>query len=63
MVAKSLTKMAIRPTAPVPVITRMWRAIEPVTKRGRGGARIGAGGVAVTDMDACLRAPGALGNR
>ena len=49
MVAKSLTKMAISPTAPVPVITRMWRAMEPVTKRG-GGATVGADGNAETDM-------------
>ena len=61
MVAKSLTKMAISPTAPVPVITRMWRAMEPVTKRG-GGATIGAGGNAETDMEASLGAPRALGN-
>ena len=62
MVAKSLTKMAISPTAPVPVITRMWRAMEPVTKRGGGGATIGAGGNAETDMEASLGAPRALGN-
>ena len=62
MVAKSLTKMAISPTAPVPVITKMWRAMEPVTKRGAGGATIGAGGNAETDMEASLGAPRALGN-
>src|SRR5262245_48979535 len=49
MVAKSLTKMAISPTAPVPVITTMWRAMDPVTKRG-AGARMAAGGDAETDM-------------
>ena len=39
MLAKSLKKIAIRPTALVPVITRMWRGIEPVTKRGGAAAR------------------------
>jgi hypothetical protein len=49
--------------APVPVITRMWRAMGPVTKRGGGGgATIGAGGNAETDMDASLAVLQALGN-
>ena len=34
----------------------------PVTKRGGGGATIGAGGTAETDMEASLAAPRALGN-
>src|SRR5262245_13106797 len=36
MLAKSLKKIDMRPTALVPVITKMWRPIEPVTKRGPG---------------------------
>src|SRR5262249_44178358 len=38
MLAKSLKNIDMRPTALVPVITSMWRAIEPVTKRGGTGA-------------------------
>jgi hypothetical protein len=36
MLAKSPTKIAISPTALVPVITRMWRKIGPETKRAGG---------------------------
>ena len=53
MLAKSLKKIDISPTALVPVITRMWRAIEPVTRRGSGagaGSATSAGGVAEAGM-------------
>ena len=65
MLAKSLKKIDISPTALVPVITRMWRAIEPVTRRGSGagaGSATSAGGVAEAGMARSFDAPGALGN-
>ena len=42
MLAKSPTKIAIRPTALVLVMTRMWRVIDPVTNRGGGASRVRA---------------------
>src|SRR6516162_7855973 len=48
MLAKSLKKIDMRPTALVPVITRMWRAIEPVTNRG--GTGIGSASDAVDGL-------------
>jgi hypothetical protein len=62
MLAKSLKKIAIKPTALVPVMTKMWRAIEPLTKRGcrtGAGSEMSAGGVAEAGMGglSMVRAP------
>src|SRR6185312_7631230 len=39
MLARSPTKMAISPTAPAPVISRMWRRSEPLTNLGPSAPR------------------------
>jgi hypothetical protein len=54
-------KIAISPTAPVEVITAMWRRIDPVANRGDVGAG-GSGGSAGSDMAPSFDASGALGN-
>ena len=41
MLARSPAKIAMRPTAPAPVMTRMWRRIEPVTNFGARASRRG----------------------
>jgi hypothetical protein len=55
--------MAINPPAPVLVITKMCRAMEPVTKRGGvDGATTGARGNGETDMGTSLGASRVIGN-